>query len=224
MDGDAWGSLAALALILKNMGKEVRAINDCHVPPSLSFLGNTELIEPELNVRDFAPDIIISLDASDTLRLGQSYIVWKDIFDTTPLIVIDHHISNPAFGSVNIIDADATSTCELLYEILENLHLLQYITPEIATFLYLGLQTDTNMYFNSDVTSHTLEVGAKLLAHGADFRRVISEMFQKKSFIQLKLWEILLRNLKQDCDGRLSYSVLTRDDIRSIGIPREEIG
>lgn len=38
MDGDAWGSLAALALILKSMGKEVRAVNDCTVPPSLTFL------------------------------------------------------------------------------------------------------------------------------------------------------------------------------------------
>ena len=50
MDGDAWGSLAALALILKSMGKDVKALNDCAVPPSLAFLGNTELIEPNLDV------------------------------------------------------------------------------------------------------------------------------------------------------------------------------
>ena len=172
----------------------------------------------------FAPDIIISLDASDTQRLGDSYLRWQNIFESTPLLVLDHHISNPAFGTINIIDSDATSTCELLYEVFEKLHMTEYITPEIATFLYLGLQTDTNMYFNSDVRPKTLEIGAKLLALRADFRKVISEMFQKKSFIQLKLWEILLRNLTQDCDGKLSYSILTREDIRSIGIPREEIG
>ena len=146
------------------------------------------------------------------------------MFETTPLIVLDHHHSNPAFGMINIIDVDASSTCELLYEVLEDLHMLQYITPEIATFLYLGIQTDTNMYFNSDVRPKTLEIGAKLLALGADFRKIISEMFQKKSFIQLKLWEILLRNLTQDCNGKVSYSVLSRDDIRNLGIPREEIG
>lgn len=224
MDGDAWGSLAALALILKSMGKEVRAVNDCTVPPSLTFLWNTELVEATLDIEKFSPDIIISLDASDTQRLWESYLRWQHIFETSPLIVLDHHISNPAFGSINIIDADTSSTCELLYEVLEDLHMLQYITPEIATFLYLGIQTDTNMYFNSDVRPKTLEIGAKLLALWADFRKVISEMFQKKSFIQLKLWEILLRNLKQDCEGKLSYSILTRDDIRSIGIPREEIG
>ena len=224
MDGDAWGSLAALALILKNMGKDILCINDCSVPPSLTSLWYTELINPIADVRVFKPDIIISLDASDTLRLGQSYMTWKDIFNSTPLIVLDHHFSNPGFWNINIINTEATSTCELLYEVCETLELIPYITSDIATFLYLGLQTDTNMYFNSDVTPHTLEVGAKLLALWADFRKVIQEMFQKKSFIQLKLWEILLRNLKQDCNGALSYSVLTREDIRSLNIPKEEIG
>jgi bifunctional oligoribonuclease and PAP phosphatase NrnA len=79
-------------------------------------------------------------------------------------VVLDHHISNPRFGTINIIDTDASSTCELLYEVLEDLHMLQFISPEIATFLYLGIQTDTNMYFNSDVRPKTLEIGAKLLA------------------------------------------------------------
>jgi bifunctional oligoribonuclease and PAP phosphatase NrnA len=224
MDGDAWGSLAGLALILKSMKKDVRAINDSHVPPALTFLGNTDLIGVTLDIADFDPDIIISLDASDTQRLWESYTRWQTIFDNTPLVVLDHHISNPSFGTINIIDTDASSTCELLYEVLEDLHMLPHITPEIATFLYLGIQTDTNMYFNSDVRPKTLEIWAKLLALWADFRKVISEMFQKKSFIQLKLWEILLRNLTQDYDRKLSYSVLSREDIRSIGIAREEIG
>jgi len=97
MDGDAWGSLAGLALLLKKLNKEVQAINDCEVPPALSFLGNTELVDPDLDLQKYSPDIIISLDASDTERLGKSYEKWKDIFQKTPLIVIDHHISNPRF-------------------------------------------------------------------------------------------------------------------------------
>ncbi len=224
MDGDAWGSLAALTLLVRKMGKEVKAINDCTVPPGLDVFWKTELIEPALDVATFAPDIIISLDASDTSRLGKSYEVWKDIFEATPLIVIDHHHSNPHFGTVNIIDSKLTSTCELLYSVIETLGLESLVDSEIATFLYLGLQTDTNMYFNNDVTGNTLRVWAKLIDVGADFRKVIYEMFQKKSFMQMKLWKYLLENLGQDFEGKLSYSYITKDNIRELGISKEEIG
>lgn len=69
MDGDAWGSLGGLALILKNMKKDVKAINDCPVPNSLAFTGHAQIIEPDLDVRAYNPDLIIALDSSDTDRL-----------------------------------------------------------------------------------------------------------------------------------------------------------
>ncbi|MCH8518511.1 bifunctional oligoribonuclease/PAP phosphatase NrnA [Candidatus Gracilibacteria bacterium] len=224
MDGDAWGSLAALGLILRKIGKEVKAINDCEVPPSLTFLGHTELIEPELDIKKYDPDIIISLDASDTSRLGKIYETWKDVFQKKPLGVIDHHISNPGFGDINIIDSNVSSTCELLVQVLEELGLTEYIDSEIATFLYLGLQTDTNMYYNSNVTSQTLMAGARLIEYGADYRCIITEMFQKKSFKQLKLWEILIANMKQERYGAINYSSLTKYDIAKLDIVKADIG
>jgi nanoRNase/pAp phosphatase (c-di-AMP/oligoRNAs hydrolase) len=69
MDGDAWGSLWGFALILRSMKKDVKAINDTPVPDMLQFLWLKELIEPDLDVKAFNPDLIISLDASDTGRL-----------------------------------------------------------------------------------------------------------------------------------------------------------
>lgn len=224
MDGDAWGSLAALGLILQKSWKQVQAINDCEVPPSLRFLGNNSLIEPELDVEKYNPDIIISLDASDITRLWKSFTKWENVFKNTSLVVIDHHISNPWFWDINIIEPKMSSTCELLVGVIEELWLTEYIDSEIATFLYLGLQTDTNMYFNSNVTPKTLETGAKLIGFGADYRTIISEMFQKKSAIQLKLWWILLENMRQEHDGKLSYSYLSKYEIGRLDIDRESIG
>lgn len=77
--------------------------------------------------------------------------------------MIDHHISNPLFGDINIVDPKASSTCELLVFILKELDFLQYVTPEAATFLYTGLQTDSNMYFNTNTRAETLEAGAQLM-------------------------------------------------------------
>jgi nanoRNase/pAp phosphatase (c-di-AMP/oligoRNAs hydrolase) len=72
------------------------------------------------------------------------------------------------------------------------------------------------MYFNNDVTSETLMVGARLIEKGADFRKVIYEMFQKKSFMQMKLWKYLLENLRQESNGQISYSFISKDNIREL--------
>ena len=69
MDGDALGSLGALYLILKKMGKDVKATNDESIPESFHFLGNTEIIDKDLEVEVFQPDIIISVDAASTEQL-----------------------------------------------------------------------------------------------------------------------------------------------------------
>lgn len=224
MDWDAWWSLAALAWVLKHLWKEVRALNDCPVPPGLDNFWDTSIIEPDLDLNTWIPDIIISLDASDISRLGSIYSQWQEVFEATHLVVIDHHDSNPAFWDTNIIDTQTTSTCELLTKVLYDLGFEKYIDEEIATLLYLGLQTDTNMYFNNDVTAETLRVGANLIEAWADFRKVISEMFQKKSFTQMKLWKYLLENLQQDFSGKLSYSYITKENIKELWIAREEIG
>ena len=223
MDGDAWGSLAALYLILEKLWKKVTAVNDCSVPPSFDFLWHTHIINPELDIKKFKPDLIISLDASDTWRLGKIYENNRDIFQKTTLVVIDHHISNPWFWGINIINPKSTSTCELLVQILEDLCLLHHVDSEIATFLYLGLQTDTNMYFNSNVNAHTLRTWAKLLELWADYRSVITEMFQKKSYKQLKLWEVILANLKQSHNWDISYSTLSKYEIARLDITHSEV-
>lgn len=218
MDGDAWGSLCGLALVLKNMGKNVEWINDSEVPESLQFLWHNDIINPELDVKTFNPDFIISLDAGDAMRLWESYIKWKEVFDTKPFVMIDHHVSNPLFGDINILDIEAWSTAELLVDILERLELSTYISPEAATCFYTGIQTDSNMYFNTNTTAKALRVGARLIELGADFRLPITECFKKKSFTQMKLWQCALKNMKQDFGGRLTYSYITSEDLEQNGI------
>lgn len=71
--------------------------------------------------------------------------------------MIDHHISNPLFGDINIVDPKASSTCELMVHIIKILKLEAYMSPEAATFFYTGLQTDSNMYFNVNTRPETLE-------------------------------------------------------------------
>ena len=126
MDGDALGSLGALYLILKKMWKDVRATNDETIPESFHFLWNTEIVDKDLEIETFKPDIIISLDAASTDQLWITYKEYIAMFDTTPFIVIDHHITNKWFWELNIIDVKASITCELLYAIFWTLWFKMY--------------------------------------------------------------------------------------------------
>lgn len=212
MDGDAWGSLGWLALVLQNMWKQIACINDESVPDSLNFLWNTQLITPELNIQEFNPDIIISLDAASEERLGNTFIKWKDFIHTKTFIVIDHHISNTHFWDINIVE-NTSSTCELLTHILIETGWEKYITPEAATFLYTGIQTDTNMYATSNTTPNTLRAWAKLIELGANFRLPIDKCFREKTPEQIIAWKIAYNNLKISSDWDISYSCIKEEDI-----------
>lgn len=223
MDGDAWGSLGWLALILQQMWKQVCAINDEHVPPWLQFLWHTDIITPELDVESFSPDICISLDAANEERLWESYKRWKHVFDMVPFVVIDHHISNYGFGDINIIDTSASSVCELLTHILEDMWLEKYITPTAATFLYTGIQTDTNMYATNNTTPSTLRAGAKLIELWANFILPIEKCFREKTPKQIQVWKLAYSKTTISKDGFISSAIITSEDLEDTGIDSETL-
>jgi phosphoesterase RecJ-like protein len=125
--------------------------------------------------------------------------------------VIDHHVSNPGYGNTNIIDPDASSVCELITIIIEDLEYHEHVTPEAATFLYTGLQTDSNMYFNTNTRSSTLRAGALLIDLGADFRLPISELYKKRSKNQMRVWQHALENIKYHYDDQVCGCLLSRE-------------
>lgn len=223
MDGDAWWSLGGLALILKNMKKDVRAINDTPVPDMLSFTWHTEIIEPDLDVKAFNPDLIIALDSSDTQRLWESYVKWQDVFEQKHVVVIDHHVSNPRYGNTNIIDPNASSVCEMMSIIIEQLELYESVSPDAATLLYTWLQTDSNMYFNTNTRSSTLRAWALLIDLWANFRLPIAELYKKRSKNQMRVWQYALSKITYTHKEQICWCFLDRAWLDKLWIPESEI-
>lgn len=216
MDPDAFGSLAAFYYILKDQWYNVVAINDIMPDESFDFLGASDIFKTDLDIVDFKPDLIISFDASSLAQLWTQYTNYEDTFKNTPFYVVDHHKSNPGFGEYNIINADASSTCEIALHILETIWLDEYITPKIATLLTAGLHTDTNIYYNQNTSADTLRTWAKLMEYWADFRAPMFEFFKKKTYLQSKLWWEILTRLQQD--GNIFYGVVTMDIFEKLDI------
>lgn len=214
MDGDAFGSLSALYLLLEKLWKEVKAVNDEPVPADFSFLWLNHQIETDLDVHSYKPDLIITLDTSSEDRLWISYEEHKDLFWNTIFVVIDHHSTKALSWDLEIIEPSYSSTCELLYEIVGEMWFKDMIDEKIATSFLMGINTDTNIYYNTNTTARTLKYASELLELGWDQRTIIFELFKKKSFNKSKLWWESLAIARSHAGWNIVGSIITQEMYR----------
>jgi len=212
MDPDAFWSLASFYYILQKMDKKVKAVNDMLPPDNFDFLDAKWIIEINLNIKEYKPDLIISFDAASIWQLWEVYIKYEDIFKQKDFVVIDHHMTNSWFWSLNIINDKYSSTCELTFHIIEKLWLTKYITSKEATLLTAWIHTDTNIFYNQNTTSSTLITAAKLMDLWADFRSPMYNFFQKASYNKTKLVWIVFDRLQKSDDGKIVWASITKKD------------
>ncbi len=224
MDPDAYWSLTGFYQILEALWKNVQAINDLNAPDSFSFMWMNHVFSSTIPT-NFSPDLIISFDASSLDQLWDVYENNKDIFNTTDFFVIDHHITNPGFWKHNIIKTDYSSTCEITLELIEELSYDIHMTAKIASCLFSGIITDTNVFYNKNTTANTHKVAARLIEHWADFRAPIYEFYKKKSLSQIKLWWILVKNMNQIkvWKHNITYTTLSTSDTTNIDISSSDL-
>ncbi|MDD2907246.1 MAG: DHH family phosphoesterase [Candidatus Gracilibacteria bacterium] len=222
MDPDAFGGLASFYYILEKLKKNVVAVNDMLPPTNFDFLESSNIIKTDFDIKNFKPDLIISFDAASTGQLGETYIKNEDIFKNTPFVVIDHHMTNHGFGSINIVNPDYSSTCELTFHIIEKIGFTKYITPKIATLLTAGIHTDTNIFYNQNTTSSTLITAAKLMDLGADFRAPMYNFFQKATYEKTKLVGIVFNKLQKSDNGKIIWAKIKKSEFKKTNTGDED--
>jgi len=205
-DGDCIGSCTALYMYLNecrnNLGLE-RV--DVYLEPfgeEFNILSGTENIRHTCD-NDEVYDVFISLDSSSPDRLGFAI---KYFESAKKRICIDHHITNVFFADINHVVADASSTCEVLYNLMDN----NRITKEIAKSLYIGIVHDTGMFKNSSTSDKTMEIAAGLIRKGIDFTRLIDETFIQKTYMQLQIMGRCLMESMVLLDGKVIVSSIER--------------
>lgn len=179
-DGDCIGSCTALYQYLKLNQREFGIDK---IDLYLEAFGNEFRIldttdEIILNCdSDETYDLFISLDCASLDRLGNA----AKYFDSASRTLnIDHHISNTKFADVNHLVADASSTSEVIFTLIEE----EQITKEIASSLYVGIIHDTGVFKHSNTTEKTMNIAGKLISKGIDFSQLINDTFYAKTYIQ----------------------------------------
>jgi len=211
-DGDALGSLLATHRALLQLGKDsvMYLAGVTPLPGEYVFMGLAEL-RRELP-QDAAERVLVAVDCANESRLGPD----PDVLHQTPFTIdIDHHHDNSRFGDVNLVVADASSTSEVLCDVLAELGVA--LTPELAEPLYIALVTDTGRFQYTNTTPKALRLAADLVEAGADVQRVFQGVYESVQFAKLKLLARALERAVVYEGGGLVVSYLVREDFAEVG-------
>ncbi len=213
-DGDALGSLLATGLALAELGKDAVMFlgGEAPLPGEYRFL---ELAERGL-LRELPADAaertLIAVDCASESRVGAQ----AGLVEAAPLTInIDHHHDNPRFGEVNLVVEDASSTGEVLADVIRDLGV--ELTPEIAEALYIALVTDTGRFQYANTTPKALRLAAELVEAGADVNRVFQGVYENVQFAKLKLLARALEHAQVLEGGEIVVSHLLRGDFEAVG-------
>ena len=207
-DGDAIGSQLALGFSLLAMGKSVRLINEDGLPENLAFLAGSERIEmPPTDPVD--AEVAIALDTATKPRLGSAALLASSKADLW--LNIDHHISNPKYGDLNLIDATSPATGQILYELIVSQGLP--LPAETRDALYVAVSTDTGSFQYPSTTARTYELAADLIRRGLDVGTINSKTYDELPFRRLELMRAMLDTLERTPDGIVAWWEL-RDQTR----------
>ncbi len=195
-DGDALGSMLALALALRARQQRTACGNrngpgqrivasfgdePLRVPDNLRFLPGLDLLSPP-GEYPAEPQVMITFDAASQGRLG---VLAPHAARASELIVVDHHASNTGFGTVHLVDPAAAATAVLASELIERLGVP--LNRPVAMGLYAGLVTDTGSFKHASTTASVHGLAARLLETGIKPELVARELWDRAPFGYLRV-------------------------------------
>lgn len=208
-DGDCIGSVMSVYQYIKKNMPEVEAGVFLEAPSSVfGCIKGMEAIDSKMDtLREY--DVFIALDCSKD-RLGDAEPIFKR---AKKKINIDHHVSNSGCGDINIVVPDASSTCEVVYELMDT----EKLDEEIAKTIYIGMIHDTGVFKYSNTSPKTLRIAAELITYGFDFPKIIDETFYEKTYDQTLICGRAVSESVRFMDGKCIFSVADKEMMEFYG-------
>lgn len=161
-------------------------------------------------------DLCITLDSSDTERLGIFYPYFETV---TRTFCLDHHITNKGFAQRNYVQPGASSSGEVLYTLLEE----EFISREVAECIYTGIIHDTGVFKHSNTSSETMRIAGRMIEKGINGGRIIDDSFYKKTYVQNQILGRALLESVLFMDGRCIFSAMRAKDLEFYGADSNDL-
>jgi bifunctional oligoribonuclease and PAP phosphatase NrnA len=215
-DGDALGSILAMKLALESLGKDAVMFvgGEMTLPPDYEFM-------PLDNLRRTLPDdaaerVILALDSATAPRTQLD----PALLEGAPLTIdVDHHHDNTRFGDINLVAPEASSTGEIVRDLLAELDVA--LTPEIAEAIYIAVDTDTGRFQYTNTTQKAHALAIELMDHGVVPQDVYRRIYESVPFERQQLIGKALVRARRYEDGRMIASYLLRTDFEELGVGEE---
>ncbi len=215
-DGDCVGSCMAMYQYITNdyPDKEVDVYLE-DIPVSFHRIKGTDAIRHEIP-EGKVYDLFICLDCGDIERLGFSQALFSQAKHT---VCIDHHMSNLNFADENYIFPDASSTSELVYDLIDK----EKITLKIAEALYLGIVHDTGVFQYSCTAPSTMRAAAALLETGIDASDLIMKTYYEKTYAQQQILGRSLAESRLVYDGEIIVCSISHEVMSFYGVVPKDL-
>ena len=212
-DGDCVGSSLALYHYIKNNYKDIDVTLYLEeIADRFTFLSLSEEINHNPN-EDKHFDVYFALDCGDSLRLGDFASYFEK---ATKKVCIDHHKSNTSFADYNYIFGDASSTSELIFDLIGR----ESITKEIAECLYLGMVHDTGIFKYSCTHRSTMEAAGYLMEKGIDYARIVDETFYEITYKQNRILGKVVMDSKLYHNDEIIVGYVTLDTAHEYNVSK----
>lgn len=215
-DGDCVGSCVAVYHYIRRYfpGKTVHVYLET-LPERFACLDpNHEIIRQEIPTESC--DLFLVLDCSSPDRLGKAEQAFNRAGQTA---CVDHHISNQPFAERNVVVPESSSTCEVLYELMQE----DALIPEIAAALYVGIIYDSGVFRYSNTSARTMEIAGKLIQTGIPFWDLIDRCVSERSFTQTRLLGQALVDSRLYLDGQCILTVISCRQMDELGARTEDV-
>lgn len=207
-DGDAFGSMFALAEALKNKNIPTQVCVETDVPSNLTFIDGLEKLQKQ-PIGEY--DLLVTVDCSDEQRLGALTDVFFEAkrkkIDT---VNIDHHISNTRYGKYNYV-RNCSANCMNIATLI--LYMGVSFDKKIAEYLLLGLLTDSGNFSHDDVTGETLSLASKLVDAGADIQYYHYNLFKKQPKQRALLFAKTMQGIRYFYEDRFALIVISKQNM-----------
>lgn len=215
-DGDCAGSCLGLYNYIKESFQAIEVdVYLEEISEVFHFIKNSDKID-SLYQKEKEYDLFIALDSGDKERLGNAVKYFDSAKKT---ICIDHHISNKGYADINHIVANASSTCEIIYTLLDE----EKISKRVAEALYTGIVHDTGVFQYSNTSELTMNIAGKLMGKGINFSRIIEETFYKKTYVQNQILGRALLESMLLLNGKVIVSALQKADMVFYGVTSKDL-
>ncbi len=220
-DGDGLGAEYALCSALLDIGKEVQILNSDPSSSKYDFFDQKRLIKTLGVDGDYPDDLsnwtLVILDTEPTNIGSITETVLNKCLD---VVVLDHHSPKKTLEYRNWLVPDSSSTCEMVFRILEAMRV--GFKRDVAIALYTGIVYDTGSFIYPKTQARTFRIAETLVSSGAVPNEIFTKLYESKSKGALMLQSLVTSTMILYEEDRVSVQIMPRETLIASGAEYDE--